>query len=156
VVEVITARREHVRAIVGLWAELARYHEALGASRAQEEGAPEKREEFIEKELSQSDSSVLVAIDGREVVGYSFSFIAVYPPAFRLEKRGFISHLFVVEDYRRLGVGTMLVKRAREWFFERGIARIELRVASLNTAGRPFWGRQGFSEYETVMLLDKK
>ncbi len=50
----------------------------------------------------------------------------------------------------------MLVRHIEEWFLGRGIARIELRIAARNTIGRPFWERQGFSEYEAVMFLDTR
>jgi GNAT superfamily N-acetyltransferase len=157
VVDIVRARHEQIGAIVGLWVELADYHRSLGAFspiHPGREDPPERLAEFLESYLAHPDTLVLAALSGTEVVGFSFSFVAVYPPVFRNENHGFISQLAVTEPYRGRGIGTAMVRQIREWFWGRGITRIELHVSPANAGGRRFWERQGFSDYEAVMVFD--
>ncbi len=155
--DIVQARPEHIDAIVGLWMELADYHRSLGAFHPIHPGRedpPERLTEFLENYLAHPDTLVLAALSNAEVVGFSFSFVAAYPPVFRTDDHGIISQLVVTEPHRGRGIGTAMVRQIREWFWGRGITRIELHVSPLNPDGRRFWERQGFSEYEAVMVFD--
>jgi GNAT superfamily N-acetyltransferase len=154
-IRIVEARREHVRTIVDLWVDLAEYHRSLGAP-VGPQAPPEHLAEFLEGQIEASESLVVAALSGVEVVGFGLCFVAVYPPAFRTDDRGFISQLVVGEGYRRHGVGAAMVAFIREWIRARGIARIEIRVSPLNAGGRRFWEKQGFSEYEAVMFLEER
>lgn len=153
-IDIVEARHEHVGAIVGLWKDLADYHRSLGPLHPRRQDPPERLAEFLDRHIPLPDSLVLAALSGKEVVGFSFCFVAALPLVFRSDDHGFVSQLVVAEQHRRRGIGTAMVRRIREWFSGRGIARIELRVSPLNAVGRGFWERQGFSEYEAVMCLD--
>ena len=59
--------------------------------------------------------------------------------------------LVLAEEYRRKGVGEMMMKKAEEWCREKELKRMELLVLSENPIGYNFWRKQGFGEYMKKM-----
>ena len=155
-IEIVSAREEHVPAVVGLWHEMMAFHAGLDPFYTLAGDARERAGEFLRANMASPDSLVLVALDGQTVAAFCLCFIAAHPPVFPVREYGLISDFAVTERYRRRGIGTMLVGRVREWFAGRGIGRIELHVSTFNRVGRPFWEKQGFSEYEALMWLDNR
>ncbi|MBN2225109.1 MAG: GNAT family N-acetyltransferase [Deltaproteobacteria bacterium] len=153
-IEIAEAKAQDVSAIIELWKELMDFHIALNPFYTLSEDARERFEEFLRQNIASPDCLVLAARDDSAVVGYCLSFVAHHPPVLKLQRHGFISDIAVTKRYRGRGIGTAMAGRVREWFADRGITRIELRVSAFNAAGRPFWEKQGFTEYEAVMCLD--
>ena len=52
---------------------------------------------------------------------------------------------------RRRGIGSALARAALAWVRERGVARVEVRVAARNPEGQGFWRAQGFSDWMDVL-----
>ena len=59
---------------------------------------------------------------------------------------GYIADLFVIEEYRRKGVGSELVEQAMGWFKSMGLNAVELYVLGENEPGCGFWKSKGFSD----------
>lgn len=155
-IEITAATEEHVPAVVVLWKEMMAFHVRLNPFYTLAGDARERAEEFLRTNMASPDSLVLVALDGKTVAGFCLCFITAHPPVFPVREYGLISDFAVTERHRRRGIGTMLVERIKEWFTGRGIGRIELHVSTFNRVGRPFWEKQGFSEYEALMCLDRQ
>jgi GNAT superfamily N-acetyltransferase len=153
-IEIIPAREEHVSAIVGLWHEMMAFHVRLNPFYSLAGDARERAEEFLRANIASPDLLVLVTLDGQTVVAFCLCFIAAHPPVFPVREYGLISDFAVTERYRRRGIGTIMLSRVREWFADRGIDRIELRVSTFNAVGRPFWEKQGFAEYEALTCFE--
>ncbi len=153
-IKIIEAGDEHVKAIVDLWDELMSFHAALYPFYATTVDARERFEGFLRQNIASPEGLVLVAAEGAAVVGYCLCFVAHHPPVLKRQRHGFVSDLAVTESRRGRGFGTMLVGRVRQWFAGRGISRIELRASAFNAAGKSFWEKQGFTEYEKVMYRD--
>jgi GNAT superfamily N-acetyltransferase len=62
-----------------------------------------------------------------------------------------IEDLFVREESRRSGAGRALVAATFAWLRERGIVRVEVRVASANVEGQAFWRALGFGDFVDVL-----
>jgi ribosomal-protein-alanine N-acetyltransferase len=52
--------------------------------------------------------------------------------------------LDVVQEYRRAGVGTALLREAESRMGARGVRRVSLETATSNEAGVAFWQRHGY------------
>lgn len=65
-------------------------------------------------------------------------------------RRGFIHHMAVAEDCRRLGVGQALVERALDALRAEGISKVALVAFKYNEIGNAFWERQGFTVREDL------
>ena len=57
---------------------------------------------------------------------------------------GFINLLYVHEPFRRLGIGTRLVKRLSEFFEDLGVQEVNLNYILGNREAEKFWSSLGF------------
>ena len=58
--------------------------------------------------------------------------------------RGHIITLDVMESYRRLHIGTMLLNELEARLWRRGVREVELETANTNEPGIAFWHRRGY------------
>ena len=58
-----------------------------------------------------------------------------------------VHHISVVSEYRRLGVGSVLLEAVRASGLDLGIALLTLDVWSFNDGARAFFQRHGFDRY---------
>ena len=65
-------------------------------------------------------------------------------------RRGYIYHAFVVENHRKKGVGSVLVKTCLKAFKQEKISKVALLVFKYNEAGNAFWEKQGFILREDI------
>ena len=70
-------------------------------------------------------------------------------------RRGYIYHMAVAPECRRLGIGTMLVDAALEALRQEGIHKAALVAYSTNEAGNRFWESIGFSERKDLVYRNK-
>lgn len=90
--------------------------------------------------------------DGR-LCGYLLAVIV-----FSLEHGGLmaeIDEVFVSEEMRAAGLGSLLLRRAERDLGERGMARLQLQLGVGNSAARRFYMRHGFGRRAGYELLDK-
>lgn len=66
--------------------------------------------------------------------------------------RGWIYYLAVARDFRRLGVGTRMVKAAEEWLRARGAPKLQLLVRAENAAVLGFYESLGYRRSDAIML----
>jgi GNAT superfamily N-acetyltransferase len=69
---------------------------------------------------------------------------------------GWIEDCFVLQEARRQGIGSALVRTALSWFEEHHVRRIELGIWMVNGHGQTFWEQQGFSPVRLKMSKDLK
>lgn len=76
---------------------------------------------------------------------------------------GWISLIFLAEEYRNMGYGVQLLARALKKYTNMGRTRLQLNVAESNLAARAFYKKQGFEEIGhsenrlgRLLLLEKK
>jgi GNAT superfamily N-acetyltransferase len=90
--------------------------------------------------------------DGR-LAGY---LLAVF--AFSLEHGGLmaeIDEVFVSDEFRSAGLGSLLVTRAERDLAERGMVRLQLQLGVHNESARRFYQRHGFLRRAGYELFDK-
>jgi ribosomal protein S18 acetylase RimI-like enzyme len=68
--------------------------------------------------------------------------------------RGWVYYLSVRVAYRRVGLGTELMRAAEGWLRERGVVKIQLMVRDGNDSVLGFYERRGF-ETNDVHVLSK-
>lgn len=76
---------------------------------------------------------------------------------------GWISLIYLAEEYRNQGYGVQLLARALKKYTDLGRTRLQLNVAESNLAARAFYKKQGFEEIGhrenrlgRLLLLEKK
>ena len=134
--------------IVDLWFEMSTLHDELDESFRLRSNAKDIFQKYAQSVLEdESKLSIVYETEDGEVVGYMFAEVIEQPPVYELEKIGFIGEVSVALDYRREGVGKLLLERTKEWFLNQGITRIDCHVAVKNSISQGFWKKNGFVEY---------
>lgn len=145
----------HIPQILEVWKGLMAHHVPLDPIfQDTRQDAPAIWEKYMREHMASSDGIVLVALDGEEVVGFLMAQLSDYPPIFENRRHGAIADTAVKEGRRREGIGTLLVGRVMAWFREKGVGRVEVRVAHMNPEGQAFWSKQGFKDIMDVKRLD--
>jgi GNAT superfamily N-acetyltransferase len=94
-----------------------------------------------------------VAEAGGRLCGY---LLAVF--VFSLEHGGLmaeIDEVFVSDEFRSAGLGSLLVTRAERDLAERGMVRLQLQLGVHNESARRFYQRHGFLRRAGYELFDK-
>ncbi len=141
--------------VVELWKELMNFHCNLDPFFTQAKDGPNNFLKWVEKQMELEDAELIIADVSGKIVGYAKIEISKYPPVFEKKQYGMISDVSVAEEYRRNGIGEALYGKAMDWFEEKGMTRIELRVADVNSVARGFWEKMGFKPYMTTMFKEK-
>jgi len=147
------ATLQDIPVIVGLWKEMMDFHREHDRLFSRSTTGYEAFADFITGHILSETSCVFVAEAGTDIVGYCLAFVEKYPPVLEIKKYGLVQDLAVTKKHRRSGIGKRLLKETRSWFYEKGVHRIEARVAKTNKISTEFWGKMGFASYlETVFI----
>lgn len=133
--------------IVSLWREMWDFNAALDPRMGASPVADRVQRTWLEGHLESERSLVLVAQDGRDLVGYALATILENPPIVLHQFYGYVSELSVTEARRRSGVGTLLLDGVHAWFHAKGLPYAEVTAAVRNQVSRGFWRRQGYSDF---------
>ncbi|MBT2701222.1 GNAT family N-acetyltransferase [Bacillus sp. ISL-40] len=101
---------------------------------------PEQQEKRIEDMKKEDNSTIFVAEENNELIGY---LIAIGGNA-RRNKHSVYLVIGILNRYRGLGIGTKLFKQLEEWATEHSIHRLELSVVTRNEAGLGLYKKMGF------------
>ena len=141
--------------IVKLWKEFMDFHRDLDPFFTCSNEGPSNFQKHLEGQMESDDAALLVAEESGKITGYTKIGISEYPPVFKMDKYGLISDVAVANEYRRKGIGQALYNASTKWFADKGITRIELRVANINNVARGFWSKMGFKPYMTTMYKEE-
>lgn len=102
-IKITKAEEKHIPEICTLWWEFMKFSEEFDPVFAPVEGAiPVFEKEHLRPAMQNKNSLIQVALDGKKVIGYSYSL--VYEPSgltVQENKTGCIHDLFINQDYRR-------------------------------------------------------
>jgi len=109
---------------------------------------------FLESQLDDDASIVLVAEQRGRIVGYIYA--AIEPLSWKelRDECGFIHDLLVTDQARGRGAGEGLLNAAIEWLRERGMPRVVLGTAAQNDNARRLFERRGFRPTMIEMTLE--
>ena len=142
-----------VPSIVGLWKELMDFHRERDRLFSRSTTGHGGFSDWIAGHILSETACIFVAEAGEDVVGYCLAIIEKYPPVLEIKEYGLVRDLAVTGKHRRSGIGERLLNEARNWLHEKGVRRVEARVATANRIAREFWAKMGFTPYlETVFL----
>ncbi|MHC4715164.1 MAG: GNAT family N-acetyltransferase [Planctomycetota bacterium] len=140
-------------AIGALWLEMMEYHRALDPHFV---AAPDGEEKWLEHVAGKLDDEkwwLAVAEKDGVLVAYCTACEQELAPVFLNRRIGFISDLAVTAACRRSGIGKRLTQAALDRFASRGIARVEVNVATTNPVSTAFWRKMGFAAHVQRMHL---
>lgn len=109
--------------------------------------ANEVMAKWVEENIQDRNSLVIVAMHQERVVGYCLGMILENPPVVTEPLYGYISEIAVEEAFRRKGIGGTLLKEVHRWFKEKNASYIEVNASIYNQISRSFWRRYGYKEF---------
>jgi ribosomal protein S18 acetylase RimI-like enzyme len=131
-----------------LWDALNQHHLRLSKDFKQHysELTFEKRKDDLLHKAANAELRIDVAVDeaSGQNVGYCVS-------SFDKSKIGEIESIFVNENYRGLGIGDALMKKALAWMDGKCAEKKVVAVAAGNEQAIGFYGRYGFVHRKTVL-----
>lgn len=65
-------------------------------------------------------------------------------------RRGYLHHLYVAPEHRRLGLGRQLVAAGLDYLRREGLDKCHLFIFATNSPGKAFWSRLGFVQREDL------
>jgi len=145
------ASTQDVATLSRLWLALTEHHAQADALYAVRPGAQAEVERLLRAELHHSDTAIWLAEEAAAALGFCSARIDAAPPIHDEVERAQITDLWVTPGCRRQGLGGQLVEAALHWIESRGIARVEVRVATRNPEGQAFWRARGFGDFMDVL-----
>lgn len=99
-------------------------------------------ERFIRERLDNNESVIYVAMDGNKPVGFT----QLYPKysSMRAVKNWILNDLYVDAEYRKQGIGAMLIKQAAAFAKTSGSTFIQLETAVDNYIAQSLYAGLGF------------
>ena len=104
----------------------------------------------LRKGLASPDHGVFVLEDAGRVVG--FLWIVLYVSHWTRERYGYVNNVYVLADYRRRGLGRVLLEHTDRFLQERGVREARLTVTASNSAAVNLYEQAGYevARYEMI------
>ena len=137
------------------------YREELRSIRPDlEKGCEELDKEFKDdfySMLSKDKTLCIVGMDNENIIGFSISYPMKTLPSKEYIKReyAFLDSLYVLPQYRRMGIATLLLSQTKKYYVANGIEKMELYVLHNNKAINTYL-KNGFLVQSYRMELDIK
>jgi len=154
------ARLRDLDEMVELWKRFMDHQVKLERTEGQSplprlrEGAPDRVRDYFSKSIRSRHGFVLVLEDQGGVQGYTLCRIQKNIPVFEHDQIGYLSDIYLEEPYRGKGYSSEMWSRSLEWFREKGIQHISIRVLSCNPTAHDVYSHWGFRDLLVEMDLD--
>lgn len=106
---------------------------------------------YINEHLSSAQAAVFKAVSGEKTVGFCVADIEEDGA----EPFGMVCDVLVVEEFRGLGLGKLLLAKAIEWLKSRNIRGIYLESGKDNASAHKFFERRGFRHISEIYKLSR-
>lgn len=148
------ARQRDVDDIVSMWRCMMAFHHELDTRFQFEPDAPTQFRKLVRGALRDRSACLYVAELEGSLVGYVMAHLAPRPPVYPVGRYGFISDLYVLERWRRMGIGGALLRHAVAWLSARAVTAVELLAAERNLDAHAFWEAMGFRQFLVLYRMD--
>jgi len=147
------ARMQEIDRVAALWSLITEHHADLDPLFRMRRGPVAEGElrELLRALQRDPDAEILVYDLDETPIGLCIVRIDRAPPILEETERAEITDLGVRPSHRRHGIGRLLVAEAQAWVRDRGVARIEIQVATGNREGQAFWRSIGYADLLDVL-----
>lgn len=108
-------------------------------------------EQHFRRCLIDKNKCVLIALDGKKTLGYLSGGISKPEDYRKLSKIGVLGSIFVLEEYRKKGVGTKLHNSFISWCNKKRVDRIRVVASAKNFKAINFYKKNKFKEYNVIL-----
>lgn len=102
-----------------------------------------KARAFLSERIAREESQIFIARDTRQAPA---GFTQLYPSfsSVNMARVYVLNDLFIAADFRRQGVGRLLLRAARDWATSQGAIRVHLETAADNLAAQALYHDEGY------------
>ena len=146
------AKIKDIPNLVQLAVELLKYHKRFDSYFSPAKNVKDVYAKFFKRCIYSTTRQLLVTEYDGEIVGYILGEISSRPSTFKIRNIGTINDMFVVEKFRKSGVGKQLLTELLNWIKNKKskypkLNYIELSVHTKNIIGQRAWAKYGFKEF---------
>lgn len=113
----------------------------------------QKQGEEYFKDKIKNGCTLIAVVDGK-VIGYLVGGISDVEDYRNISKIAEAENMFILEEYRSMGIGKKLLQEFTEWCKSKKAQRIKAVASAQNKRAIEFYRREGFKDYDLV--LEKK
>ncbi|HKM92114.1 MAG TPA: GNAT family N-acetyltransferase [Prolixibacteraceae bacterium] len=146
--EIRKAKQQDIEQVTNYGTILLKQHSDLDPYFTPTKTADKVYRKFLERCLDADDKLFLVAENNGKLIAYAVGEIQTRSPIFEITENGYINDVFVLEEFRKLGIARMFLVELKKWFISKGLKHVELSVHAKNEVGKKTWARFGFDAYE--------
>ncbi len=135
---VIEAQLIHITLILPLFNRYRNFYEV--------EYKPEEAEVFLRERIEKNESKIFLAMQGDTPIGFT----QLYPSfsSLSMKRVWILNDLYVEEDYRKHGVGKMLLDAAKEFAIQTKSKGLTLSTGIENETAQSLYEKYGFIRNE--------
>lgn len=93
---------------------------------------------------------IYIALDKDKVVGYLAGSINIQG-SYVTKSLAEIDNMFILEEYRKYGIGTKLINAFKEYCFQNQIEELKVTASAKNKNAIDFYIKNGFNEFEITL-----
>jgi len=142
--------------MTAIWLDAMRLHESWDSRCKLKDDAETSFKSYLKKSLQdeKEDTLWLVVESTGGIAGVCEAYIQNIAPPFYPGRKGWLSFVGVKPEFKRTGIGTMILEEYKRWFRSRGISYVELTVVEANATGVRFWENNGFTGFIRRMTME--
>ena len=117
----------------------------------QKPSGPARDQDFFQSLLIDQETALFIAEIENEITGFILAISRETPPipVFIPSRLALVTDIVVKKEFRRRGIGRLLVNKVHKWAETRGASAVELTVYAFNQTALDFYKTIG---YETINL----
>lgn len=108
-------------------------------------------DKFYEDIILKNDNVIFVSVIDNNIVGYLYGYL-VDEGDVCLNKISKIDAIYVLDEYRHLGIGSSLIKKFKNWSKENDVKYIEIQVFNSNKDAIDLYNNEGFRELKSTLI----
>lgn len=139
--------------------ELLKYHARFDSYFAPVKNAKDIYTQYFKRCIYNSKKQLLVAECDGKFAGYALIEITSRPPVLKIKNMGVVNDIFVVEEFRKKGIGKELFTGMLDWIKNKkanyeSLDYIELSVNIKDAVSQKAWAKYGFNEYMSKQRME--
>ena len=139
--------------LIDLWLELSADGHSADARYSLRPHAAETASGFIDGWV-RGDQPTWVAVVGGNVVGFIVTKRAAPHPVLNLPDTVVVTDAYVLDEYRRQGIGRQLFAAARDHALAEGVRALEVGTLTNDHRAVSFWRSMGFGDWRVTLALE--
>jgi ribosomal protein S18 acetylase RimI-like enzyme len=152
-IKIVNATIEDYDNFLGVFKEIEEYHRVNAPWKFQKPEPELFPRDYFHKVIADEKGIFFLAKDNAEIIGYLIAYKEKSPDRSMLKPRKYIhvDDLSVRSDYRKKGIGTLLMDKLEELAKKNKIYEMELNVWCFNKGAIKFYENKGYGAFTQKM-----